>query len=132
VVLDGDERKPMHIGSPVLPCGDAKTKSEEIKKLCETWGVKKENPETIPVFVGFDTTSTNTGRVTLLGLKLSYYLLVKNIHNNTIYILHELEGHFTGTILRIEAYFGQKMGWAACMHHVLEIIGAFRNQTNKR
>ena len=61
VVLDGDERPSMHIGSPVLDVGDAKTKSEEVIKLCSEWGVKKEKPETIPVCIGFDTTSTNTG-----------------------------------------------------------------------
>jgi hypothetical protein len=30
VVLDGDERDPMHIGSPILPAGNAKVKSETV------------------------------------------------------------------------------------------------------
>jgi hypothetical protein len=62
VVLDGDQRDPMHVGSPVLPAGNAAIKTECILNISESWGINKENEKTIPVGLGFDTTSTNTGQ----------------------------------------------------------------------
>jgi hypothetical protein len=60
-------------GSPVLPCGNAAIKSEAIINLCDEWGMKNTKKETIPVCMGFDTTSTNTGNPSIVMNFLSKF-----------------------------------------------------------